>query len=94
MANDAIAGDSDCLRLLATLSLTTMLPVLRPAAVGVKRTDITQPLLASDLKPDTTADSISDVVEQAIAFTRMRQVLSKTAPSCSAIMARATWRGV
>ena len=25
-------------------------------------------VLASDLKPDTTADSISDVVEQAVAF--------------------------
>jgi len=31
-------------------------------------------VLASDLKPDMTAHSISDVVEQAVAFTGMRQV--------------------
>src|SRR5258707_12377651 len=30
-------------------------------------------VLASDLKPDMTAHSISDVVEQAVAFTGMRQ---------------------
>jgi len=31
-------------------------------------------VLASDLKPDMTADSISDVVEQAVAFAGMRRV--------------------
>jgi RNA-directed DNA polymerase len=36
--------------------------------------DFSRFVLASDLKPDMTADSISDVVEQAIAFTGMRQV--------------------
>jgi putative transposase len=36
--------------------------------------DYSRFVLASDLKPDTTADSISDVVEQAVAFTGMRQV--------------------
>ena len=36
--------------------------------------DYSRFVLASDLKPDMTADSISDVVEQAIAFTGMRQV--------------------
>ena len=36
--------------------------------------DFSRFVLASDLKPDTTADSISDVVEQAVAFTGMRQV--------------------
>jgi RNA-directed DNA polymerase len=36
--------------------------------------DFARFMLASDLKPDMTADSISDVVEQAIAFTGMRQV--------------------
>jgi len=36
--------------------------------------DFSRCVLASDLKPDMTADSISDVVEQAIAFTGMRQV--------------------
>jgi putative transposase len=36
--------------------------------------DFSRFVLASDLKPDMTANSISDVVEQAIAFTGMRQV--------------------
>ena len=36
--------------------------------------DYSRFVLASDLKPDTTADSISDVVEQAVAFTGLRQV--------------------
>jgi Integrase core domain len=36
--------------------------------------DYSRFVLASDLKPDMTADSISDVVEQAVAFTGMRQV--------------------
>ncbi len=36
--------------------------------------DFSRFVLASDLKPDMTADSISDVVEQAVAFTGMRQV--------------------
>ncbi len=36
--------------------------------------DFSRFVLASDLKPDMTADSISDVVEQAMAFTGMRQV--------------------
>jgi putative transposase len=36
--------------------------------------DFSRFVLASDLKPDATTDSISDVVEQAVAFTRMRQV--------------------
>ena len=36
--------------------------------------DFSRCVLASDLKPDMTADSISDMVEQAIAFTGMRQV--------------------
>ena len=36
--------------------------------------DYSRFVLASDLKPDMTADSISDVVEQAITFTGMRQV--------------------
>ena len=36
--------------------------------------DFSRFVLASDLKPDMTADSISDVVEQAIAFTSMRRV--------------------
>jgi putative transposase len=36
--------------------------------------DFSRFVLASDLKPDMTADSISDVVEQAIAFSGMRQV--------------------
>ena len=36
--------------------------------------DYSRFVLASDLKPDMTADSISDVVEQAIAFTGLRQV--------------------
>jgi RNA-directed DNA polymerase len=36
--------------------------------------DFSRFVLASDLKPDTTADSISDVVEQAVAFTGMRRV--------------------
>jgi RNA-directed DNA polymerase len=36
--------------------------------------DYSRFVLASDLKPDMTAHSISDVVEQAVAFTRMRQV--------------------
>lgn len=36
--------------------------------------DYSRFVLASDLKPDTTADSISDVVEQAVAFTGMHQV--------------------
>jgi hypothetical protein len=31
-------------------------------------------VLASNLKPDLTADSMSDVVEQAVAFIGMRQV--------------------
>jgi len=31
-------------------------------------------VLASDLKPDMSAHSISDVVEQAVAFTGMRHV--------------------
>ena len=36
--------------------------------------DFSRFVLASDLKPDMTAHSISDVVEQAVAFTGMRQV--------------------
>jgi len=36
--------------------------------------DFSRFVLASHLKPDMTADSISDVVEQAITFTGMRQV--------------------
>jgi transposase InsO family protein/transposase-like protein len=36
--------------------------------------DFSRFVLASDLKPDMTANSISDVVEQAVAFTGMRQV--------------------
>jgi transposase InsO family protein len=36
--------------------------------------DYSRFVLASDLKPDMTAHSISDLVEQAIAFTGMRQV--------------------
>lgn len=36
--------------------------------------DYSRFVLASDLKPDVTAHSISDVVEQAVAFTQMRQV--------------------
>ncbi len=36
--------------------------------------DYSRFVLASDLKPDMTADSISDVVEQAVAFTGMRRV--------------------
>jgi putative transposase len=36
--------------------------------------DFSRFVLACDLKPNMTADSISDVVEQAIAFTGMRQV--------------------
>ena len=36
--------------------------------------DYSRFVLASDLKPDMTSDSISDVVEQAVAFTGMRQV--------------------
>jgi len=36
--------------------------------------DYSRFVLASDLKPDTTADSISDVVEEAVAFTGLRQV--------------------
>ena len=36
--------------------------------------DYSRFVLASDLKPDMTAASISDVVEQAVAFTGMRQV--------------------
>lgn len=36
--------------------------------------DFSRLVLASDLKPDMTADSISDVVEQALTFTGMRQV--------------------
>lgn len=36
--------------------------------------DFSRFVLASDLKPDMTSDSISDVVEQAVAFTGMRQV--------------------
>ena len=36
--------------------------------------DYSRFVLASDLKADMTADSISDVVEQAVAFTGMRQV--------------------
>jgi putative transposase len=37
--------------------------------------DFSRFVLASDLKPDMTANSISDVVEQAVAFTGMRQIL-------------------
>lgn len=36
--------------------------------------DYSRFVLASDLKPDMTASSISDVVEQAVAFSGMRQV--------------------
>jgi len=36
--------------------------------------DFSRLVLASDLKPDMTANSISDVVEQAVAFTGLRQV--------------------
>ena len=36
--------------------------------------DYSRFVLAGDLKPDMAAHSISDVVEQAVAFTRMRQV--------------------
>jgi putative transposase len=36
--------------------------------------DFSRFVLASDLKPDMTAHSISDVVEQAVTFTGMRQV--------------------
>jgi transposase InsO family protein len=36
--------------------------------------DFSRFVLASDLKPDMTAHSISDVVEQAVEFTGMRQV--------------------
>jgi len=36
--------------------------------------DFSRFVLASNLKPDMTADSISDVVEQAVAFTGMRKV--------------------
>ena len=36
--------------------------------------DYSRFVLASDLKPDMTAHSISDVVEQAVAFTGIRQV--------------------
>jgi putative transposase len=36
--------------------------------------DYSRFVLASDLKPDMTAHSISDVVEQAVAFTGMRRV--------------------
>jgi transposase InsO family protein len=36
--------------------------------------DYSRFVLASDLKPDMTAASISDVVEQAVAFTGMRQI--------------------
>lgn len=56
--------------------------------------DFSRFVLASDLKPDMTANPISDVVEQAVTFSGMRcEVSGAHYPLCPALAAMPNGRG-